>query len=141
MVIAPEEALYELTDLTTCVSTGPDTSRCDVSARNLTEGQNANIGPQLYPLTDDAFFTFPLPASARQYGTISGTEMKRDLVELVAISLKSRDDGNQFWGRITGTPYDTMSRQWLAARFRKLGLQTREEPLAIPPLWFPKRWK
>ena len=44
------------------------------------------------------------------------------------------------WGRITGTPYDDLSREWLAAKFRKIGLQTRQEPLPLPPLWFPQAW-
>jgi hypothetical protein len=98
------------------------------------------VGPPFYPLTDDNFIRFPLPPSAQQYGSIDGRTLKADLNALVAISKKSHDDGNQFWGRITGTPYDAMARQWLTERFKKIGLQTREEPLPLPPLWFPKHW-
>ncbi len=98
------------------------------------------IGPPLYTLNDDAYIRYPLPASAQQYGSIDGKKMKVDVNELVAISRKSRDDGNQFWGRITGTPYDAMARQWVTARFKKIGLETHEEPMLLPPLWFPKKW-
>jgi hypothetical protein len=98
------------------------------------------VGPPLYPLTDDNYIRFPLAASAQQYGSIDGRTLKADLNALVAISKKSHDDGNQFWGRITGTQYDVMARQWLTERFKKIGLQTHEEPLALPPLWFPRHW-
>src|ERR1019366_7011780 len=76
------------------------------------------VGTPLYPLTDDNYISYPLPPSAPQYGSISGKRMKADVNELVAISRQSHDDGNQFWGRITGTQYDAKARQWVMAKMK-----------------------
>ena len=59
-------------------------------------------------LPDDAYLRWPLPAGEEAYAGIDGMAMKRQISEITAISRKSRDDGNQFWGRIAGTPYDRM---------------------------------
>ena len=61
-------------------------------------------GAPIFPLDDDAFLRWPLPASATAYQDIDGLRMKPYVEHLVGISKKSRADGHQFWGRITGTP-------------------------------------
>ncbi len=100
----------------------------------------SQTGPPLYVL-DDNYLHWPLPASAAQYGRIDGRHLKPYVDELTAISRKSRDAGNQYWGRITGTPYDAEAGRWLEGKFRKIGLDTRVEPLDLPPLWFATGWE
>ena len=65
-----------------------------------------------FPLDDTAFVRFPLPASESAYAGINGEHIKTLLKEVVAISLKSKADGNKWWGRIAGTPYDEMAEKW-----------------------------
>lgn len=98
-------------------------------------------GATLY-LPDAAYPRFPLPKGEEAYGDIDGLRAKALAGEITAISRKSRDDGNQYWGRITGTPYDKMTRDWVEKQFRSLGLEdVRQDPLKMPPLWYPSSWK
>src|SRR5262245_36379726 len=59
-------------------------------------------------LPDEAYPRFPLPPGNEAYAHVDGRKMKGVMEEVTAISRKSRDDGNQYWGRIPGTPYDRM---------------------------------
>src|SRR4029077_10887663 len=73
---------------------------------------------------------------------IDGLKMKEVVEQIAAISRKSRDDGNQYWGRIAGTPYDRMTEDWVAEQFRAIGLQNvRRQELDMKPLWYPQSWK
>ena len=54
---------------------------------------------------DDAYPRPLVPAADQKYLKIDGLKMKDTLKEVVAISYKSRDDGNKYWGRIAGTKY------------------------------------
>ena len=90
---------------------------------------------------DEAYVPAPLPDSARVYADISGVRMKAQVEEIVAISLKSRDDGNRYWGRIAGTKYEAMTGDLIEAKFRKLGLTDIQRPsFALPPQWIPGDW-
>src|ERR1700739_3043586 len=90
---------------------------------------------------DEAYIPAPLPESLRAYADISGAKMKAMVEEIVAISLKSRDDGNRYWGRIAGTKYETMTGDLMEAKFRKLGLTDIRRPeFALPPQWVPSDW-
>ena len=90
---------------------------------------------------EEAYIPAPLPESARAYADISGAQMKTLVEEVVAISLKSRDDGNRYWGRIAGTKYETMTGDLMEAKFRKLGLTNIQRPeFALPPQWVPTDW-
>ena len=110
--------------------------------------QRAPATPQRQPLLDangyvreDAYIPAPLPDSERAYAKISGGPMKALVNEIVAISRKSRDDGNKYWGRIAGTKYEAMTADLLEAKFRKLGLVNIERPaFDLPPQWFPIDW-
>jgi hypothetical protein len=62
-----------------------------------------------------------LPAGEEAYAGIDGMAMKRRIPEITAISRKSRDDGNQFWGRIAGTAYDRMIRIGLCSNSEHWG--------------------
>jgi hypothetical protein len=90
---------------------------------------------------DDAYARPLVPAADQKYLKIDGSRMKDTLKEVVAISLKSRDDGNKYWGRIAGTKYEAMVHDWAEAKFRKYGLQDiHRQPFTLPTQWFPTDW-
>ena len=111
--------------------------------------QPAPSAPQRQPLLDaagyvreDAYIPAPLPESERAYASIKGASMKALVNEIVAISRRSRDDGNKYWGRIAGTKYEAMTADLLEAKFRKLGMVNIERPaFDLPPQWFPIDWE
>src|SRR5262245_15146528 len=53
---------------------------------------------------DEMFPKWPYPAGDAAYADLDGVKIKGYINEITAISRKSRDDGNQYWGRITGSP-------------------------------------
>src|SRR5512146_1263018 len=70
-----------------------------------------------------ALIEFPLPKGEAAYGTIDGKKMHEYVVELAGISKRYRDAGHpKFWGRIIGTSGDRETEEWLASKFRALGL-------------------
>ncbi len=98
-------------------------------------------GDKLY-LPDEAYPRFPLPPGNEAYAHVDGLKMKAVVDEITAISRKSRDDGNQYWGRIPGTPYGRMTEDWVMAQFQQIGLKdVRRQELAMKPLWYPQSWK
>jgi hypothetical protein len=98
-------------------------------------------GSRLY-LPDEAYPRFPLPPGNAEYAHVDGLKMKAVVDEIAAISRKSRDDGNQYWGRIPGTPYDRMTADWVAEQFKQIGLQNvRRQDIDMKPLWYPESWK
>jgi hypothetical protein len=91
---------------------------------------------------EDAYIPAPLPASERAYAGIDGRRMKALVNEFVAISRRSRDDGNKYWGRIAGTKYEAMTADLIEAKFRSLGLVDINRPaFNLPPQWFPLDWE
>ena len=67
--------------------------------------------------------------------------MKQDVDAITAISRSSREGGNQYWGRIAGSPADTATRKWISDRFRQLGAtDIREQAFPLPPQWRPAKW-
>jgi hypothetical protein len=100
------------------------------------------ITPHAYPLDDDHYVRFPLPAAEQAYARIDGAHVKQYVNEITAISRKSRDDGNQYWGRISGTKYDDMAEAWVEGKFKAFGLQNvRRQYFDLPPQWFPTKWQ
>jgi hypothetical protein len=90
---------------------------------------------------DDAYARPLVPAADQKYLKIDGLKMKELLKEVVAISLKSRDDGNKYWGRISGTKYEAMVHDWAEAKFKKYGLQdVHRQPFTLTTQWFPTDW-
>jgi hypothetical protein len=88
------------------------------------------------------FSRWPYPAGDTALNDIDGMRIKGHIKEITAISRKSRDDGNQYWGRITGSPYDQMTTDWVVAQFKRIGLQTRvQEFTDLPPQWWPTSWE
>jgi hypothetical protein len=90
----------------------------------------------------DALIEFPLPKGGEKYGAIHGKPLHRYVEELAQISRQYRDAGHpKFWGRIIGTESDTATNEWLAGKFRALGLSdVRLQPLDLPPQWMPQNW-
>jgi hypothetical protein len=91
----------------------------------------------------DALIDFPLPKGEEAYASIDGRKMHQYVVELAQIALRYRDAGHpQFWGRIIGTSSDAETSDWLAKKFRALGLaDVRIQSLDLPPQWMPQAWK
>ncbi len=75
------------------------------------------------------------------YERIDGRRIKAWLNEVVAFSRQSRDDGNRYWGRISGTKYERMTADWTATKFRSFGLDNiRMQEFDLGPQWFPTDW-
>ena len=89
---------------------------------------------------DQSLIEFPLPKGEEAYGTIDGRKMHKYVEELAAIAKRYRDHGHpKFWGRLIGTESDTETNDWLAGKFKALGLSdVRIQPLDLPPQWFPQ---
>ncbi|MGZ5929855.1 MAG: M28 family peptidase [Rhizomicrobium sp.] len=112
------------------------------------QSQRSTIAQSLKPpalsqsRVDRGLIEFPLPKGAQAYGAIDGRKMHKFVEELANISKRYRDNGHpQFWGRIIGTSSDTETTEWLAGKFRTLGLSdVRIQPLALPPQWIPQSW-
>jgi len=76
------------------------------------------------------------------YGDIEGGRMKEVLEEVTAISLRSRDAGNKYWGRIAGTEYEEMTADWVQAKFEEFGLEDiHRQPFDLPEQWFATDWE
>src|SRR5258706_5951134 len=88
---------------------------------------------------DVMFPKWPYPAGDTPYADLDGVKIKGYINEITAISRKSRDDGNQYWGRITGSPYDKMTTDWVQAQFKRIGLEQvrSQEFTELPPQSWP----
>jgi hypothetical protein len=93
-------------------------------------------------LREEAFVPAPpLSAGDRIYADIDGIRMKAILNDVVAISRRSRDDGNKYWGRISGTKYEVMTGDLIEAKFKSLGMvDVHRKEFDLPPTWFPLDW-
>jgi Peptidase family M28 len=91
---------------------------------------------------EDALLEWSLPRGEERYGSIDGKHLHTYVVEQAAISRHYRDQGHpKFWGRIIGTSGDAESAQWLAAKFRSIGLgDVKIQPLGLLPQWMPEDW-
>ena len=69
------------------------------------------------------FLQWPLPDGAEPYADIDGRRMHRDVVAQAEISRRFRDEvPPKYWGRIIGFESDAWLAEWLAGRFRTVGL-------------------
>ena len=97
-------------------------------------------GPPLVPL-EDSWIRWPLPASEQAYAAIDGHRLDAYVKEMAAISRRSRDRGEQWWGRIQGMPADKETELWLMDKFRKAGVpEVRAQPFDLPPQYYPAAW-
>ncbi|MES2187486.1 MAG: M28 family peptidase [Pseudomonadota bacterium] len=92
-------------------------------------------------LPQDADYpVFPLKPGQQAYKDVDGYRIKEMLKKFTAISLLSQADGEQFWGRISGTKYDRMTTELMASEYEKLGLQVQRQPFVQKPIWYPTHW-
>ncbi len=99
------------------------------------------ITPHAYPLDDAHYLRWPLPASEQAYGRIDGARLKEWVGEIVAVSRKSRDEGNLEWGRVAGLKSDQDIEQWVEDKFKRFGLQDiHRQYFDLPPQWIPTAW-
>jgi hypothetical protein len=90
---------------------------------------------------NQSYLRWPLSPGTEKYASIDGEHIKTYISEVTAINLQSRDDGNQYWGRIVGTKYDLETDEWLMNKFRAAGLQNvRRQELDVPPQWWGNSW-
>ena len=98
------------------------------------------ITPHEYDL-ESSYLRWPLPAGAEQYGRIDGGELKQWVVDMAAISRRSRDAGNQYWGRIAGLDSDLQTEDWIENEFERVGLEDIErQGFELAPQWIPTAW-
>ena len=91
---------------------------------------------------DASYIRMPLPPSEQKYGALDGDHIKGFLREIVAVSEKSKADGEPLWGRIAGTKYDDMVEGVVEAKFKQFGLQdVHRQYFDLPPQWFPTGWE
>jgi hypothetical protein len=92
-------------------------------------------------IDDREYPEYPLKPGQEAYKDVDGYRIKELIRKFTAISLKSLDDGDQYWGRITGTKYDRMTTELMADEFGKLGLNVTRQPFTIKNLWYPTHWE
>src|SRR5690349_19598370 len=91
-------------------------------AQNGPPAQTPARAPVLGNL-DDRLLEWPLPPGEERYRAIDGKHLHEYVVQQAEISRHYRDQGHpKFWGRIIGTSGDVESAEWLAARFKTIGL-------------------
>ena len=62
------------------------------------------------------------PAVDKSYDAIDANKLHGYVREQAAISLRSRDAGNQYWGRIAGMPSGTETQNWIKDKFKAMGV-------------------
>ena len=143
-VFAFVAATSVLSTLTLLAQERPQTPAVVTEGRLTDPAPDLPRGRYLPPnwLQDDQFLKWPYPAGDTVYNDLDGFRIKSMINEITAISRKSRDDGNQYWGRIAGTEYERMTNEWVAAQFRRVGLdQVRIQDMDMPEQWFPTSWE
>ncbi len=93
-------------------------------------------------IREDGFLPTPaLAAADRRYADVDGRAMKTIVNDFVAISRRSRDEGNKYWGRIAGTKAEQLTADLVEARFKSLGLSdVHRKVFDLAPQWFPLDW-
>ena len=108
-------------------------------AASDTHAQVRVPGDEVYVL-EEAYLDWPIAAEDRAYAAIDGHRLHDYVKEITAISRRYRDAGHQYWGRIQGTAADREGAEWVAERFREIGLDVRTQPFDLPPQWMPRSW-
>ena len=90
---------------------------------------------------DSSYLRWPLPAGEDAYSRIDGVHLKGWVEEMAAISRRSRERGDRYWGRIAGATSDEEVEAWVVEQFGRVGLQdVHEQPFDLAPQWFPTAW-
>src|SRR4051812_34592208 len=79
------------------------------------------------------------PGVDKSYDAIDATKLHRYVEEQAAISLKYRDAGNQFWGRIAGMPSGTETQNWIKDKFKEIGVPFETVSITAAAD-YPKTW-
>ncbi len=88
-----------------------------------------------------AKLTWQLPANVdKSYDSIDGNRLHRYVEEQAAISLRYRDAGNQWWGRISGMPSGAEEQAWVEQKFKEIGVPTETKEIIMAPQDLPKSW-
>jgi peptidase M28-like protein len=119
-----------------------------VSAVELARAQRGRGGQgEALPLrahsndVESSYLRMPLPPAEQKYAALDGARMKQVVEDFAAISRKSRDEGNKYWGRIAGAKADLDAEEYVARRFREFGLEdVHMQPFDLPPQWFALDW-
>ena len=83
---------------------------------------------------------WPMPPGVeKSYDAIDGTKLHGYVEELSALSERYRDAGNQWWGRIAGTPSMTESQNWFKQKLGAMGIETQTVTISDPQD-LPKSW-
>ena len=89
---------------------------------------------------DSSYIRMPLAPGDKKYGSLDGDHIRSFDREIVAVSEKSKADGDLLWGRVAGTKYDDMVEGIVEAKFKQFGLQdVHRQWFDLPPQWFPTR--
>ena len=89
---------------------------------------------------DDQYPVWPLTPEQSAYASINGARMKGHVVAMSQISLRDRDRGHKWWGRLPGTEADKETMAYLTREFESLGLTVEHFPYVIPEDWRPTDW-
>ena len=89
---------------------------------------------------ESAYPDWPLRPEQLRYADIDGERMKQWVKRICDISLKSRDDGIPYWGRLPGTTYDRMTMDLVNGEFERLGMTVQKTDFVIPGDWTPRSW-
>jgi len=91
---------------------------------------------------DVAYTHFAIPKGDEKYAVLSAVRIKGYINDITGFSRKSRDDGNQYWGRITGSEYDHMTEDYVAAQLKRVGVQSVHlQKFNLSPQWWPTHWE
>lgn len=105
------------------------------------DAQEGGRGPRGKLSTPQAeLLNWPMPPGVDQsYDAINADKLHGYVREQAAISLRSRDAGNQYWGRIAGMPSGTETQNWIKDKFKEFGVPY--ETVSIPAAAnYPKSW-
>jgi hypothetical protein len=104
-------------------------------------GEHWHTQPTFFP-PDVAYSHYAIPKGDEKYAVLSGVRIKGYINDITGISRKSRDDGNQYWGRLTGSEYDHMTTDYVAAQLKRVGVQNVHlQKFNLPPQWWPTHWE
>lgn len=102
------------------------------------EGGRGPRGKLSTPLAELLTWLTP-PGVDKSYDAIDANKLHRYVEEQAAISLKYRDAGNQFWGRIAGMPSGTETQNWIKDKFKAIGVPYETVSISAAAD-FPKSW-
>jgi len=86
---------------------------------------------------DDQYPFWPLTPAQQAYASINGARMKQHVVNLAQVSLRYRDAGHKWWGRLPGTTADKEGMGYMTKEFENLGLKVEHHPFMLPDDWRP----